>query len=188
MFSDVSAATRIRRRGPRHMKPGTLVIFSIATVLKLAPLAWAAGADTNCVTAESIVRDLKYSDRDTKSAYLLAFSVQVDGRSLHVESVLVAIEFTTKEWRLVHAYRHPRLKAARALVWREMATLHTASMGPREFHGTPKEADVDQFLRDSRWEFRPIKGFRLLRGEVYRDTWKRALGYEPKYEFPKPVS
>jgi len=136
------------------------------------------------VTAESIVRDLEY--RDVKTPHLLAFKAEVDDRPLYIESALLAIELTNKTWRLVHVYRHPKERVEHFHHWKVAAVTDVPYTGSQDFDQRPTKAEVEKFIRDTWWEFRASRDFRLVRGQVYSDDWKRALGYEPKYEFKKP--
>jgi hypothetical protein len=162
-------------------KPLTLIAAGCFAAVMTPVLA--LGAETNAVSVQTIVEQLEY--RDVKTPYLLAFSAQVDSRPLYVESALLVAELTNHTWRLVHAYRHPKERVAHFHLWAEATATDVFRAGHRDFGHRPSEADVEKFLHDSWWEFRASQDFRLLRGEVYYDTWKRTLGYRPKYEFPK---
>ena len=157
-------------------------------MLSFAPAAGAEQAPKSEVTAESVVRDLKY--RDVKTAYLLAHSVQVlpsdQTDEVPVEHALLLIEFATNNWRFIHV--------CLPCGWIDDSTrwgLYRIFDGPlyrdhRDFTQRPTKAEVEQFLEDTGWRFESDDwGYRLLRGEVYADTWQKALGYKPEHQYPK---
>jgi hypothetical protein len=142
------------------------------------------GPGTNAATAGAIVQDLGI--QKVKASHLLALDARVDDRPLYVESALVAVEFESQRWRLVHAYRHPRASSVEARRWQIWIVTDAPVVGAKDFKKQPTQAEVEDFLRRTAWEFRASDGFRLVRGEVYTDTWQRALGYKPKHDYPKP--
>jgi len=148
--------------------------------------AVSAAVGTNTATGEYIVRELEY--RDVRTPYLLAFKAQVDDRPLYVESALLAMELTNKTWRFVHVYRHPKERVEHFHHWKVAAVTDVPYTGSQDFDRRPTKTEVEKFIRDTWWEFRASRDFRLVRGEVYSDTWKKALGYDPKYEFNKPAA
>jgi hypothetical protein len=162
------------------------LIVACVFLLAAVPIA-KADTDTNVVTAQSIVGELGY--RDIRASHLLAFSAQIDNRPLYAECALLVIEFTTNTWRIVHVYRHPKAAPVHWHRWTVSARIHVRHAGYRDFGHRPSEAEVDGFLPDTHWEFGTFgPSFRLIKGEVYADTWKRALGYTPKHAFPKPAA
>ncbi len=148
---------------------------------------------TNQVTADSIARDLEqqfseaFRYRDVMASYLLAFKAEVDDRPVYVESALLAIELTNSEWRLVHACRNPKGDKAEERLWQVAEVNDAPFTGSRDYSHRPKGKEVEKFLRDTWWQFKASEDFRLLRGEVYSETWKTALGYAPNHQFPKRV-
>src|ERR1700722_5137237 len=146
---------------------------------------------TNQVTADSIARDLEqqfseeFRYRDVKSSYLLVFKAEVDDRPLYVESALFAIELTNAEWRLVHAWRSPKEDKAEDRLWQVAEVDDAPFTGSQDYSHRPKKKEVEKFLRDTWWQFKASEDFRLIRGEVYSETWKTALGYVPNHQFPK---
>jgi hypothetical protein len=166
-----------------------LASLSLLTVIGIVlgvSAVQAAEVNTNAITAESIVRDLNY--RDAKKQHLLAFMAQADNRPLYAESALLAIELTNEKWRLVHVYRHPKEHVEHFRHWKVAAMTDVPYTGSRDLERRPTKAEVEKFIRDTRWVFGPSNSFRLVRGVVYSEEWQRALGHEPKYEFPKPTS
>ena len=47
----------------------------------------------------------------------------------------------------------------------------------------PTKAEVETFLRNSRWEWSATSGFRLEKSEVDPKAWKEGLGYPPNHGF-----
>jgi hypothetical protein len=140
--------------------------------------------DKSLPSARSIARDLGYSG--VNEASLLAFGAQVDDRPLYVESALIAVTTTDGTWRLAYAYRHPKDTYPGADVW-TLSTITDVHQSPsRDYRRRPSKEEVECFLRDSWWKFRPSKGFRLVRGRVFSETWKKVLGYRPDHRFPEP--
>jgi len=155
--------------------------FGLLSVSFLPALAAPpALVSTNAVTADSIVRDAGYAD--VKTPILLAFLAEVDNRPLYVEDALLAMELTNHNWRLANVYRHPKERAD-FRHWMVATVTDTPYTGKQDYDHRPTEADVEKFLKDTWWEFRASRNFRLLRGEVYSDNWKRAFGYQPNHEF-----
>src|SRR5262245_12819597 len=87
----------------------SLLVMVMACIGWLAFALPLAAGETNAVTAQSIVRDLEYSD--FKAAHLLAFIAQADKRPLYTEGALLAMELTNGGWQLTHVYRHPKEQA-----------------------------------------------------------------------------
>ncbi|MDB6063958.1 MAG: hypothetical protein JWR26_166 [Pedosphaera sp.] len=164
----------------------TLALIVFGGIVISPQSAVGAESRTNDVTAQSIVKDYHYGD--VKTAYLLAFLSQVDDKGFHTESALLAIEPITNRWRLVHVFRWPKAENENRRRWNVCAMTHIPYKGIDFYDHKPTEADVEKFLSDTRWDFGPSRGFRLLRGEVYSETWKKAFRYKPKHEFPKPAA
>lgn len=135
------------------------------------------------VTADTIVNEIGYDD--VKIAYLLAFKAQEDNRPLYVESALLATELTNNHWRLTHAFRHPKKPASHSRQWSVSLVMDSYHIGSRDFETRPTGTDVEDFLRDTWWEFEARGSFRLISGEVYGEAWEDALGYKPKHDFKK---
>jgi hypothetical protein len=143
-----------------------------------------SGSDTNAATAGTVVQDLGI--QKVKASHLLAFDAKVDGRPLYVEGALVAVEFKSHRWRLLHAYRHPRESRVEGRGWHIWIVNDAPVIGSKDFNKQPTQAEVEDFLRRTAWKFGASDGFRLVRGQVYADTWQNALGYRPAHEYPKP--
>jgi hypothetical protein len=158
--------------------------FLILTCGREPARAADSGPHTNAATAGTIVQDLGI--QKVKASYLLAFDAKVDDRPLYVEGALVAVEFKSQRWRLLHAYRHPREPRVEGRGWHIWIVNDAPVIGSKDFKKQPTQAEVEDFLRRTAWEFGASHGFRLVRGEVYADTWQSALGHRPKHEYPKP--
>jgi hypothetical protein len=135
---------------------------------------------TNAVPAQVILDDLKY--QNVKNAYLLAFKSEVDNRPWNAVDALLAIEFTTNRWQLLHAFLDGHTRT-----WQEMYLIDASCAGRRNYANRPPKAEVDAFLEDSRWSFQTDAGWRLVFGEVYSNAWKKALGYMPGYEITEQI-
>jgi hypothetical protein len=167
------------------MKTFITLAFGVANAIAFAASAvTAAEPSTNVLTAESIVHEVGF--RSVKTPYLLAFKSEVDNRPLYLESALLAIECATNEWYLVHVYRQPKEQVEHFHHWKVSAVTDVPYTGQRYYDHRPSEGDVDNFLHDTWWKFRARPDFRLIRGEVYSETWQSAFGYRPTHEFPKP--
>jgi hypothetical protein len=111
---------------------------------------------------------------------------QVDDRPLYAESALIVLRMTDGTWRLAYAYRHPRDTYPGADVW-TLATITDVHQTPsRDYRQRPPKEEVERFLRDSWWKFRPSEGFRLVRARVFSETWENAFGYRPDHQFVDP--
>jgi hypothetical protein len=145
------------------------------------------GDETNAAITQSVIGDLSYTN--VKEVYLLAFSGEVDNRGpaagvyVYCESALLAIKLTNNKWRLVHVYRHPKGRDEREHRWLIMTIIDAPCTGSKDYDNKPTEADVDKFLDDSWWRFRPDRGFHFVRSEIFYDNWKKALEYKPRYKF-----
>jgi hypothetical protein len=167
------------------MKSMSKLLLLVGCATWLFEATPSTAADTNVVAPEAIVHDLGI--QKARAAYLLAFSARVDERPLYVEDALVAVEFVNRRWRLVHAYRHPNEPKPEYRCWWPHIVNDAPVISSRDFKRQPTETQVDDFLIQSDWRFGAFQGgFRLIRGEVYSGTWQKALGYKPRYEYPKP--
>jgi hypothetical protein len=170
------------------------VALVAVTGITLAVSALAAEeVGTKAMTVDSIVHDLNYWPRpsvqwhgDVKTPYLLAFKAEVDNRPLYIESALLAVELTNGHWRLVHVYRHPKERRKQGDHWVVSHVLDIPYTGKQEYATRPTKAEVEKFISDTWWKFRARDGFGLIHGEVFSETWKKALGYAPAYQFPNP--
>lgn len=158
-----------------------LLAVAAATLRAQAPV-------TTPASAAQIVSDLSRAReeyRSVKAANVLAFSAEVDERPLYTEHALLLVEFAADRWRLVHTYRHPKDPLRRRRYWEVSIAPDSGQKGHEDFRQRPTETEVETFLRDSWWKWSPSPGFRLLRGEVYTDTWRRVLGYPTRHQFSR---
>ena len=136
---------------------------------------------SNAVTASSVVFDLGYNN--VTNAYLLALVSTVDERPLYLDDALLAVQLANGRWRLVHACRNPEDRREAHRRWVEFTVEDSNIPRFRDLDRVPTPLDVAEFIEDSSFHFRPDKGYRLIKGEVFYDTWKKALGYRPTYKF-----
>jgi hypothetical protein len=129
--------------------------------------------------AAQVSVDLRQAD--ARHSYLLAYCSERDDRPLFLEYALIAVERANGRWELDHVYRHPRDSPNPK--W-HLSVVFDAPVTPsRTYDHRPTAAEVDAFIHDSWFHFAPDVGFTLIKGEVYANTWERALDYRPTYRF-----
>ncbi len=119
----------------------------------------------------------------TATLRVLAWQVDVDERPLKVESALVwlAIHHTNDKdgWMLLNLYRHPDDAPPGGAPWQVSVVSDVPYKGFDAFPSTPTGADLDRFLQDSWWHFKPREGFKMTGKEVCVTSWKKSFGKAP---------
>jgi hypothetical protein len=123
---------------------------------------------------------------NAQAARVLAWQIDEDDRPLRVESVILWIALADKpaakkptRWMLAHLYRHPRDENE----WRISRVYDAPFVGTESYESAPKRAELDRFLKDTWWHFKPLEGFRSLGAEVCRDAWAQAFGAPPWHSY-----
>jgi len=152
-------------------------------------LAWTASADTaaetNVVTATSILKDLDPHDGyRAQSATLLAFVAREDDRPWYVDDALLVLQLPKGKWVLVHAVRNPKYPkgyqgGSSSTKWSLYDVMDAPHVGDRRFDHRPTRKEVNQFLKDNRWQFESDKYSRVVRRVVDDAAWQKVLGYQP---------
>ena len=159
--------------------------LTVAALFSMVAVTASFGqGSTNEVTGRSIAQDLKY--RDVKESYVLALLSAVDDRPLYVDDALIVVQLADGRWRLAHVGRNPRDENQYLRRWRLFTVEDSPIVPSRDFPEKPTALQVGEFIHDSFFQFKPREGFRLITGEVFYETWEKALGYVPTYKFPKP--
>ncbi len=165
-------------------------LFSMCVLTMWARSASAA-ADTNEVTAASILKDLASDENYTgQIATLLAFEAREDDRPWYVDHALLVLQLPKGKWVLAHAVRNPKFpkgqkRVSRSTEWRLHHVEDAPFVGDRHFDHRPSRKEVDQFLTDNEWQFESDIPMRVVRQVVNEETWQKVLGYKPIIQAPK---
>jgi hypothetical protein len=135
---------------------------------------------TNGVTGFSIATDMAITN--IFDAQLLALISSVDARPLYLDDALVALKLQDGSWRLIHACRSPRDNSEVHRRWAEYTVMDSRIVSCRSFKERPTPIEVAEFIHDSCFLLKPRRGYRILKGEIFYETWKRILGYTPTYK------
>ena len=163
----------------RRIAVAVVLLLSVTAVV-VASILWTGHRQER--TTAAIIQDIHA--QNIVDAYLLAFIAE-DYRSvrpgLALERALLVIEYRSGKWQLLHVYREPGGNRNHRR-WQVVIALD-AYVASQEYDHRPTRAEVELFIKDKEWNFKPDLSYRLLHGEVYSDTWYRALGYQPDYKF-----
>jgi hypothetical protein len=166
----------------RRRRPLLVVLISIC-LFGIVGGSPAALADTNGVSATAILqgKDLQRYE-GVQAATLLALVSREDDRPWYVDDALLVLQFRNGRWVLVHAVRNPRFPRGHkggSTEWVLYDLMDAPHVGDRYFNHRPTHKEVDQFLKDNRWQFAGDKFWRVVRRVVDEKAWKRVLGYKP---------
>jgi hypothetical protein len=141
-----------------------------------------AAAAPGCLPAGWIERDvvaidLEAVDRPPSAAAtsrVLAWRIREDDRPLYVEDAIVLLELAgpaaLKSWRLLHVFRHPKAAMVDPDEWRRAQIADTPVTGVARFEAPPTAAEIEAFMRESRWND-PSDGFRVRASGTCREAW-----------------
>ncbi len=159
-------------------------LFSIGLLFAWITSA-ATAAETNFVTATSILKDLAPGENyPGQVATLLAFVAREDNRPWYADDALLVLQLPKGKWVLVHAVRNPKYPkgyrgGSGSTKWGLYDVMDAPYVGDRHFDHRPTRKEVDQFLKDNRWQFDSDKFWRVVRRVVNEDAWQKVLGYKP---------
>lgn len=145
----------------------------------------ATAAETNVVTATSILKDLApLENYKGQVATLLAFVARADDRPWYADDALLVLQLPNGKWVLVHAVRNPKYPkgyhgGSGSTKWGLYDVMDAPHVGDRHFDHRPTRKEVDQFLKDNQWQFDSDKFWRVVRRVVNADAWQKVLGYKP---------
>jgi hypothetical protein len=146
-----------------------------------------AAADTNEVTAASILKDLAPDENyPGQVATLLAFVAREDDRPWYADDALLVLQLPKGKWVLVHAVRNPKYptgyrSGSGSTKWNMYHVMDAPHVGDRHFDHRPTRKEVDQFLKDNRWQSESDKFWRVVRRVVDEAAWQKVLGDKPSF-------
>jgi hypothetical protein len=179
MIKFMNASCRVRPM------PRILAVLLMVCVLPVWIGSAATAAETNGVTATSILQDLDPHDGyRAQSATLLAFVAREDDRPWYADDALLVLQLPKDKWVLVHAVRNPKYPkgyrgGSGSTKWSMYDVMDAPYVGDRHFAHRPTRKEVDQFLKDNQWQFTSDKYMRVVRRVVDADAWQKVLGYQP---------
>ncbi len=132
--------------------------------------------------ARDIALDLPESG--LRQVHVLATKLEEDDRPLRVERALVLTELNRGRWEFWYLSRNPKGGRERS-AWTPHYVTDSTQRGWKSLDHRPTAEDVEGFLKLSGWTFSAEPPFRLLRGEIFQEAWKSALGFQCPYRFPK---
>lgn len=115
---------------------------------------------------------------------VLAWQVDLDDRPLKVERALVWLRFAPEGkspfFMLANLYRHPDAKGS----WAKAGVTDVPHTAAERFDREPTRADLDKFLKDTWWYFKPSDGFRMTGSELCARAWQGSFGQAPWRSYP----
>lgn len=146
----------------------------------------AAAAETNAVTATSVLKDLDpHNNYRMQTATLLAFVASEDDRPWYVDDALLVLQLPKDKLVLVHAVRNPKYPPGHkggSTAWGLHHVMDAPHVGDRYFDQRPTRQEVDQFLKDNQWKSESDKSWRVVSRVVNEQDWLRVLGYKPRVQ------
>lgn len=111
-------------------------------------------------------------------ARLVAWFIEQDERPLRNDNALIFIEQTSPpRFALVSLYRHATNRE-----WNIASGPHSRAQPVAIFDRRPTRAEIENFLQQNNWSFRPSFG-RILAGNVVDADWQSATGERPWRSF-----
>ena len=118
---------------------------------------------------------------------ILTWLVEVDDRPLVIDRVIVWLHRHTDgrpdSWQLAHLYRHPLDAPPDSAAWHVSRVFDVPYVGRAAFPKAPTAADLESFLNDTWWRFRPSDGFWFLDKAVCEHAWQQAIGSPPNHRY-----
>ncbi len=134
------------------------------------------------------VLDPDVASREASTARILTWLVEVDDRPLVIDRVILWVHVHpangADSWRLAHFYRHPLDDPPRNEEWRVSMVFDAPYVGQSSYSHAPTGQEMDRFLSETWWKFRPSDGFQFLDANVCVHAWRASLGSAPNHGYP----
>jgi hypothetical protein len=131
---------------------------------------------------EAAVHDKSLSAQ-VQTARVLAWEITKDDRPLIVERALVWLAFKNKRWTLTHLYHHPQ--DGPKADWHVAMVYDVPYVGSDSYGAPPTKAQLDDFLKQTWWHFKPESDWKLVDSEVCAEAWKTAFNAPPWHKYEK---
>jgi hypothetical protein len=119
---------------------------------------------------------------------ILLWKIMQDDRPVYSESCITHIAWHegVDKWRLAHLYRH-RIEQNLHGKWAVHVILGVPHLGKRDYAHKPTEEDMDRFLKNTWWRFRPSIGFKLIDAGINSSSWKSCFGSSPPFNLTESL-
>ena len=178
-------------------RPTALLALIVSWMFFVSRVMAAAPADTNEVTAVSILQDIRdeiHNYNNVQASALLLMVSTEDDRPVYIDHALLVLQFPKGKWMLVHALRAPKPSPVIprwSPKWQPLIVMDSARRFNRPFDHPPTRQEVKQFLQDNEFPLESDQSDRVVERVVDDEAWQKTLGYKSNFaplKRPEPTS